>query len=320
MARIRSIHPGFFTASRYVSVSAYARLCFIGLWQEADDHGVFQWNALELKMRIFPGDAVDIAVLLDELEKADAVRSCDVDGKRFGFIRNFCTFQRPKKPTYVHPVPNQFRTFLGLSEVSSEPVENQFRTGGEPVGNQFGTGTEKSPQIGEERREEKGRKNSRNIDYVFAGEVVRLTDKDFDRWRQAYPALDLRAELTSRDAWLAGQTPDVRKKWFQSTATWLANQNARRRDETAAKQPAAAAPAKPRLLGEERLAAVFDAMRRRVQRRDPSADYDLADVQEAVRRGIITPDEARDVFYVTAEFLPAIPPRVAVAGGKGALL
>lgn len=57
--------------------------------------------------------------------------------------------------------------------------------------------------------------------------MIRLTPADYERWERSYPNLYLGAELESRDAWLAGQPPDVQKRWFPSTATYLKNQNAK---------------------------------------------------------------------------------------------
>ena len=63
MARIRSIHPGFFTDEECVSVSAFARLLFVGIWTEADDQGAFEWKPTTLKMRILI-DNIDVSELL----------------------------------------------------------------------------------------------------------------------------------------------------------------------------------------------------------------------------------------------------------------
>lgn len=63
--------------------------------------------------------------------------------------------------------------------------------------------------------------------YAFDGKVVRLTRKSFDDWVKAYPNLDLRGELTARDAYLASdKASDAdRKNWFMSTSQHLANRN-----------------------------------------------------------------------------------------------
>jgi hypothetical protein len=38
-----------------------ARLFFMGLWNECDDYGSFEWSPLKLKMRLLPGDNADAA-------------------------------------------------------------------------------------------------------------------------------------------------------------------------------------------------------------------------------------------------------------------
>ncbi|MEY9770763.1 hypothetical protein [Sinorhizobium fredii] len=131
MARIRSVHPGLFSDEAFVSCSVNARLLSIGLWTEADDKGVFEWKPLQLKMRLFPADNVDVPSLLLELESVNIVKRYEVDGKPFGAIRNFRKYQRPKKPNDLHPLPVDLIKYVGLSCTSSEPVGNQFRTGGE---------------------------------------------------------------------------------------------------------------------------------------------------------------------------------------------
>lgn len=120
MARIRSIHPGFFTDDRLVCVSMSARMLFIGLGVEADDKGTFEWKPLTLKMRIFPADNLDVSILLEELEDVDAIASYEIDGRKYGAIRNFRKFQKPKTPNDIHPIPNSFRKYVGLCEVISE--------------------------------------------------------------------------------------------------------------------------------------------------------------------------------------------------------
>lgn len=103
-----------------MSASANARLLIIGLWTEAWDDGVFEWKPLTLKAKLFPADNVDMVELLVELVSLDFVKPFE-SGKKFGAIRNFQKYQRPKKPNssgvlpdelhdYVHAVPNRFPT------------------------------------------------------------------------------------------------------------------------------------------------------------------------------------------------------------------
>lgn len=62
--------------------------------------------------------------------------------------------------------------------------------------------------------------------YAFEGQVVRLKPKDYDAWKAAFHAIpDLNAELTSIDAWLAGQPDEKRKGWFHATAGMLSRRH-----------------------------------------------------------------------------------------------
>lgn len=90
--------------------------------------------------------------------------------------------------------------------------------------------TEERQRQNRGEKEQKVRADARGV-LGFSGTVVRLNVKDFDRWKSAYSNLDLAAELTARDAWLASDsaTDDDRKRWFVSTSKYLANRNAEAR-------------------------------------------------------------------------------------------
>lgn len=207
MSRIRSIHPGLWTDERFVSVSPFARLMFMGILNECDDGGVFEWSPLKLKMRLLPADNVNAGELLDELSNAGSVMAYEIDGKMYGAVRNFCKFQRPKKPTYPNPRLPTVDAYTGLSS--------------EPVTHQLPTPSEIAPQM----EDGGGNKEEEKKNYKFRGRVVRLTARDFDRWQKSFPNLDLAAVLEGRDTYLSEQPANIQAKWFQSTATWLANQN-----------------------------------------------------------------------------------------------
>jgi hypothetical protein len=135
MSRIRSVHPGFFTDESVVSVSMTARVCVIGLGVESDDKGIFEWKPLQLKMRLFPADNVDMAETLAELEAVDIVRRFSIQGKWFGAIRNFRKFQKPKTPNDVHPITDEIRNYVGLTGDISETgtrKRDAFPHNGEP--------------------------------------------------------------------------------------------------------------------------------------------------------------------------------------------
>jgi len=136
MARIRSTHPTQWTDEAFVTCSMAARLLAIAIRNDADDNGIFEWKPLQLKMRLFPADNLNIEELLDELVETNQVMSAEIDGRKYGAIRNFTKFQRPKKPNSVHPMNDQFRTYVGLKPRSSPPVPHPN-----------GTTSEKSPQM-----------------------------------------------------------------------------------------------------------------------------------------------------------------------------
>lgn len=142
MSRIRSIHPGLWTDEAFVSLSAFARLLFMGIWNECDDAGSFEWSPLKLKMRILPADSVDSPALLAELVAAETVMQYDVGGKRYGAVRNFCQYQRPKKPNSVFPQTEEVRAWVNTEARST-------RDGGEAVGNQLPPEPENARQMEE---------------------------------------------------------------------------------------------------------------------------------------------------------------------------
>ena len=152
MSRIRSIHPGLFTDEEYMALSFAARELVKGLWVEADDQGVFEWKLLTIKARIMPADSVDMNALMAELVEHRFVTQFDVEGKQYGAIRNFRTFQRPKKPNAIHPLPEHLLEYVGLND-------DESGTSSPPVPHQFPTSGVKPPQ--RDKEEEGGRKDKK---------------------------------------------------------------------------------------------------------------------------------------------------------------
>lgn len=68
---------------------------------------------------------------------------------------------------------------------------------------------------------------SSNGKYRWAGEVIRLTERDFNRWQDSFRAIDLPCQLASLDAYLASAEAGEheRKRWFQLVAGALKNRN-----------------------------------------------------------------------------------------------
>lgn len=146
MARIRSIHPSIHTDEAYAALSHGAWRLAVGILNECDDQGVFEWKPITLKMRILPAHNDDVAALLAELEANDIVRRFDIDGRSFGAVRNFIKYQRPKSPKYAHAIPAHLRIYVGLSAASGEIEPDDAP----PI--------PRNGEVGPQRKEEGGRK------------------------------------------------------------------------------------------------------------------------------------------------------------------
>lgn len=118
-ARIRSIHPGFLKDPAMVSMSPYAILFLEGLWQEADDYGIFLWRPQQLLWEIAPAwGNLNPDELIAEVEANGWIRKFEHDGKIYGACKNFRRFQKPRRCVQKHPFPNQLLDFIG-----GEPVD-----------------------------------------------------------------------------------------------------------------------------------------------------------------------------------------------------
>ena len=159
MPRIRSTHPGQWTDENFTECSMAARLLCLALRNMADDRGVFRWKPKTIKMICLPADNCDIDDLLDELIDNNQVDRYEFEGKQYGIINDFTQWQRPKKPTAIHPIPECVRNKHGLSKQdvdSSSP----------PVPHQSPNGTEIAPQREEVRCRRKDDIKDTNVSFI----------------------------------------------------------------------------------------------------------------------------------------------------------
>ena len=109
MGRIRTIKPEFHRSESLAQCSVHARLTYIGLWSEADDHGRGVANARALKGALWSLDDdvtwEHVEGFLGELERSQHIEIYEVAGKRYYEIRRWDQHQaashRRGKP--VHP-------------------------------------------------------------------------------------------------------------------------------------------------------------------------------------------------------------------------
>ncbi|SNS36590.1 hypothetical protein SAMN05216374_0994 [Tardiphaga sp. OK246] len=123
MARIRSVFPGLFTDEAFAPLSDAAQIMLIGLWTEADDNGVFEWKPVGLRMRLRPSKDGSIEPMLAELAEANVIMAFEVSGKRYGAVRNFKKYQRPKSPKAIYPCPDHINDYVSGSGHASAVTE-----------------------------------------------------------------------------------------------------------------------------------------------------------------------------------------------------
>lgn len=241
MARIRSVHPGLFTDEAFVSLSETAQIFLVGLWTEADDQGIFEWKTTTLRMRLRPTKDGDVEPILSELRAANSIKSYELSGRKYGAVRNFRRFQRPKKPNAIHPMSDEIRTYVGLGAASGEIDEALGGDSSEPDQPEHGVSSELFPQmedeggrredvVGEEKKEKNKKDRAKRAPdnhagngkstepYVFKHGVIGLVKADFDQWKQAFPNISLESELIAISSW----AQKLNGGWFVPVSNALA--------------------------------------------------------------------------------------------------
>lgn len=215
MARIRTIKPEFQQSQSIGSVSREARLTFILLWPQCDDHGRVRANSRMLASVLYPydNDAPEkMEGWLTELEAVGCIRRYVVNGHGYLDVPNWLKHQsidRPQPAKYPAFVGHSSNVRLIINERSHEDQGPRTKEGIKDQGKE-------SKQIRDIPR------------YEFEGKVIKLTKNDFDTWKKRFTAFNgsFDGYLESRDAYLASRSTEEQKKWFISTAAWLAKVNA----------------------------------------------------------------------------------------------
>lgn len=197
MPRIRSMHHGQWSDEDFVAMSYPARLLALAVRNVADDHGIFEWKPLTLKMQLMPADNVAVSDLLTEMVANNIVIQFTEKGKQFGAIRNFMRWQRPKKPSYQHPAPEQVLEYVGAKAGELRTEDSSEEEGSEPVPHQFGTGSENAAQREEVGGSKKGEKES--CPKPADGRIS--YPPDFEEAWKAYPTDKLMSKKDGFNAW-----------------------------------------------------------------------------------------------------------------------
>lgn len=158
MARIRSVHPGLFKDEAFMELSMGARVLLIGVWTIADDHGVFEWKPKAIRAEIFPGDNVEIELLLGELVTHQCVVRFEDCGRPYAVVRNFCLYQRPREPSYRLPFPQDIHSHAGIDRRKAEDL---VKSNGKPAAS-LRQDSVSPTENRSHRRGEKGREGKRD--------------------------------------------------------------------------------------------------------------------------------------------------------------
>lgn len=136
MARIRTIKPEFFTSETIASLPVAARLTFIGLWTQADDHGRLVDNSRIIKGALWPLDddvtPADVSLHIHMLVDAGMLERYEVDGKRYLLILGWHHQRINRKSEPRHPAPPSQST--ADSEPSLSPHAHRTEDGPQEQG------------------------------------------------------------------------------------------------------------------------------------------------------------------------------------------
>ena len=121
MARARNIKPGFFKNEDLAECSAWARLCFAGLWTLADREGRLEDRPKRIKGELFAFDSVEVEPLLAELQRHGFILRYEAEARGYIQIAAFHKHQNPhfKEPASIIPSPEN--PGLTPTSISAEP-------------------------------------------------------------------------------------------------------------------------------------------------------------------------------------------------------
>lgn len=230
MARIRSLKPEFWDDRKLArSTCRDARMLYMGLWGQADEHGRLNGDPLWLKGRIFPYDddvqPDDVGALLDQLEDAGRVQRYEVDGDPYLFLPKLAKHQRLETakvaPKYPAPPgntgddsPEDFSDDSARDSDDSAPSADESSLS-------YGAGSKEqvaSPRRADETAPSRGGAGDDGFDAFWAGYPRKEAKRKAEQaWRGALKRAD-------RDTIMAGlerfRFPEDRQ-FIPLPASWL---------------------------------------------------------------------------------------------------
>ncbi len=201
MARIRTIKPEFPQSETIGRLSRDARLLFVQLWTIADDCGRLRGASRMLASLLYPYDDDAPGLMptwLGELEQKKTIRRYEVDGAQYIEIVNWLKHQKIDRPSESR-IPAFVETSRAIASIP--------RGSDADLGPRTSTKTLDHAPTGASK-------------YFFETGCIRLTEKDFQNWKEAFSNLELKAELIGMAPWAAEQ-----RDWFNAVCGALAKRN-----------------------------------------------------------------------------------------------
>lgn len=216
MARIRTVKPEFWESEDTAGLSPLAALTFVGMLNLADDEGRGRGNATMLYARLHSmRDGVSLKLVrgaLDELAEAGIVQFYTANGDQsFYYITGFSKHQVINKKT--------------ASKLPPPPVASQATTVVLPVGKE-GKGKEGK---GEDSCAEPAKTPSAApppelaplVLYASDGKLCSRWGDLYPAWKQAFPGVDIIAEVRKAHTWETANPSRVKKDRPRFLNTWL---------------------------------------------------------------------------------------------------
>jgi hypothetical protein len=131
LARIRTLHYGFFENPDLIETHPLARLLFAGLWTIADREGRLEDRPKKIKIQVLPGDDADVDALLQQLAERGFILRYTAEDQRYIQVINFAKFQRPhcKEADSRIPPPLEMHRPRSVQAPTLEPASTDLDEG-----------------------------------------------------------------------------------------------------------------------------------------------------------------------------------------------
>lgn len=232
--RARGLKPGFFENADLAELGPYAQLLFEGLWCLADREGRLKDDSRWIKAKVLPYYATDrpVDAILSDLEAKRFIVRYEVDNERFIQVVNFSKHQTPHVRESASTIPAPPENGASLVQGIAKAQPRQCLGNGEtsPRSPDFLTPDSLTTDSRLERCEPKKNNGSHppapqpklpillNMEtYEWTG----VTDADVAKWSTAYPACDVRVELSRAAQWIRGHPEKRKSNWLRYITNWL---------------------------------------------------------------------------------------------------